>query len=102
MSLIGQIVGGLDDGIITMKMGEIALFTLSADRVYGRDVVVPPKSVLQFEVELISWITVVDISRDGGIIKKILERGRVDSRPGDLDEVLGTSDNFICDSIVSL
>lgn len=100
-SLIGQIVGGLDDGIITMKKGEIALFTLSADGVCGRDVVVPPKSVLQFEVELISWITVVDISRDGGISKKILERGRMDSRPGDLDEVLGTSDNFICDSIVS-
>lgn len=77
-----------------MKKGEIALFTSSAELgngVGGRGgVVVPPNSVLQFEVELISWITVVDVSKDGGIIKKIIEKGQIDSRPSNLDEVLGT------------
>lgn len=87
--MVGQIVGGIDDGIITMKKGEIALFTLPADGVGGLDFVVPPNSLLQFEVELISWITVVEVSKDDGIIKKILERGQLDMRPRDLDEVLG-------------
>lgn len=35
-------------------------------------------------------ITVVDLSKDGGIVKKILEKGERDASPGDLDEVLGT------------
>ncbi|OMO50931.1 hypothetical protein CCACVL1_30112 [Corchorus capsularis] len=86
----GQVAKGLDHGIITMKKGECALFTLPPDFGYGaegRDGV-PPDSVIQFEVELISWITVVDICRDGGIIKKIMEKGERNERPCDLDEVL--------------
>lgn len=49
----------------------------------------PPNSVIQFEVELISWISVVDVRKDGGIIKKVLEKGNKDGKPGVLDEVLG-------------
>ncbi|KAK9270239.1 hypothetical protein L1049_025816 [Liquidambar formosana] len=86
-----QVVSGLDDGIITMKKGEIALFTLPPELGHGggagRDGI-PPDSIIQFEVELISWITVVDISKDGGIIKKILGKGDCNEQPGDLDEVL--------------
>ena len=76
-----------------MTNGEIALFTLPAEMGYGvggRDAVVPPNSVVQFEVELVSWISVVDVSKDGGIVKKIIERGKKNEQPGDLDEVLGT------------
>ncbi|XVF39783.1 hypothetical protein PTKIN_Ptkin01aG0060300 [Pterospermum kingtungense] len=86
----GQVAKGLDHGIITMKKGECALFTLPPDFGYGaegRDGV-PPDSVIQFEVELLSWITVVDICKDGGIIKKIMEKGQRNERPSDLDEVL--------------
>lgn len=86
-------MAGLDHGIISMKKEECALFTLPPELAYGavgRDNV-PPDSVVRFEVELVSWITVVDVSRDGGIVKKILVRGERDERPGDLDEVLGTS-----------
>ena len=77
---------GLDHGIITMRKGEVALFTLPAE--LG---VSSPNSnlVRQFEVELISWITVVDVCKDGGIIKKIMEKGTGNERPHDLDEVLG-------------
>lgn len=88
----GQVVKGLDMGIVTMKKGEIALFTVPSDMGYGntaRDGV-PADSIVQFEVELISWITVVDVTKDGGIIKRILEQGKRDRQPSELDEVLVT------------
>lgn len=46
---------GLDMGIVTMKKGEVALFTLPSDIAYGngRSDTVPLGSVVQFEVELI-------------------------------------------------
>lgn len=77
-----------------MKKRECVVFTFTLPSelrfgVEGRDSL-PPNSVVQFEVELVSWITVVDLSKDGGIVKKILEKGERDASPGDLDEVLGT------------
>ncbi|XP_059634219.1 peptidyl-prolyl cis-trans isomerase FKBP62-like isoform X3 [Cornus florida] len=86
----GQLVAGLDHGIITMKRGETALFTLPPELGYGARGTdgVPPNSFVQFEAELLSWITVVDVCKDGGIIKKIMEKGEQPGQPGDLDEVL--------------
>ncbi|KAH7849821.1 hypothetical protein Vadar_023470 [Vaccinium darrowii] len=49
---------------------------------------VPPNCVIQFEVELISWIAIVDICKDGGIIKRVMEKGEQTGPPGDLDEVI--------------
>ncbi|XP_012068191.1 70 kDa peptidyl-prolyl isomerase isoform X2 [Jatropha curcas] len=85
----GDVIAGLDHGIISMKKGECALFTVPAELGYGVSGSdnVPPNSVVLFEVELISWITVVDVSKDGGIIKKIMKRGTRIERPGDMDEV---------------
>ncbi|XP_077233863.1 70 kDa peptidyl-prolyl isomerase-like isoform X2 [Tasmannia lanceolata] len=85
----GELVTGLDQGIITMKRGETSLFTVPSELRSG-DVGadgVPPNSDIRFEVELISWITVVDVCKDGGIIKKILSKGERHDQPGDLDEV---------------
>ncbi|XP_057518080.1 peptidyl-prolyl cis-trans isomerase FKBP62-like isoform X2 [Amaranthus tricolor] len=81
---------GLDMGIVTMKKGEVALFTLPSDIAYGNggSDTVPLESVVQFEVELISWIMVVDVCKDGGIIKRIVGKGRNDNQPSELDEVL--------------
>jgi hypothetical protein len=45
-------------------------------------------SELHFEVELLSWLTVVDIYRNGGIVKKVLSTGG-NRQTGDLDEVTG-------------
>ncbi|PSR99922.1 Peptidyl-prolyl isomerase [Actinidia chinensis var. chinensis] len=86
----GQVVTGLDQAIITMEKGEIALFTLPPELSYGATGAngVPPNCVIQFEVELISWIKVVDVCKDGGIIKKVMEKGEQAGPPGDLDEVL--------------
>lgn len=74
-----------------MRRGEIASFMLPPELAYGVSgtTSVPPNSTVQFEVELLSWITVVDICKDGGIIKRILETGEQIGPPGDLDEVCG-------------
>ncbi|KAK0576333.1 hypothetical protein LWI29_015602 [Acer saccharum] len=86
----GEVVAGLNNGIATMRKGEGALFTFPSELGFGVEGGngVPPNSVVQFEVELVSWITVVDVSRDGGIIKKILNKGLRDELPCDEDEVL--------------
>lgn len=87
-------VPGLDRGITSMKKGEVALFTLPADG--EGDVWRDSDSVVQFEVELLSWIRVVDVCKDGGVIKKIVEQGSGNDRPSDLDEVLGSILPFPC------
>lgn len=74
-----------------MRKGERALFTLPSETGLGSSdtETVSSNSVVKFEVELVSWITVVDVCKDGGIIKKIMEKGEMTGPPGDLDEVLG-------------
>ncbi|KAL2894963.1 70 kDa peptidyl-prolyl isomerase [Bienertia sinuspersici] len=86
----GEVAKGLDMGIMTMKKGEVALFTLPPEMVNvdGGSDKVASDPVVQFEVELISWIIVVDVCKDGGIIKRILEKGQNDNQPSELDEVL--------------
>ncbi|KAL1194387.1 Peptidyl-prolyl cis-trans isomerase FKBP62 [Cardamine amara subsp. amara] len=79
------------DCIMSMKKGELALFTLPTDLGYGAQGFdnVPPNSVIHFEIELFSWFNVVDVSRDGRIIKKILKTGDFrNGRPRGFDEVL--------------
>ncbi|KAK1393508.1 Peptidylprolyl isomerase [Heracleum sosnowskyi] len=86
----GEMVSGLDRGIVTMKKGEKAIFTLPPELAYGeagRDGV-PPNSYIKFKVELISWITVIDVSKDGGVIKRVVVKGEQTGKPCDLDEVL--------------
>ncbi|CAL5406701.1 unnamed protein product [Camellia sinensis] len=46
---------------------------------------VPPNCVIQFEVDLISWI--IDVGKDGGILKKVMEKGEQIGPASDLDEV---------------
>lgn len=50
-----------------------------------------PNSVVQFEIELISWITVLDVCKYGEIIKKIIEKEVRNGCSGDLDEVVAIS-----------
>ncbi|KAG4953608.1 hypothetical protein JHK87_039202 [Glycine soja] len=83
-----DVAAGLDRGICTMKKGGVALFTLPGDGGDGDFTRDSDGSVVRFEVELVSWITVVDVCKDGGVVKKIMEKGSGNERPGDLDEVL--------------
>eukprot|EP00899_Mesostigma_viride_P012517 jgi/Mesvir1/21266/Mv21667-RA.1 len=54
----GQVIKCWDEGVAQMSKGEIAILTCSPDYAYGArgfPPVIPPNSVLLFEVELISF-----------------------------------------------
>ncbi|KAI9114981.1 hypothetical protein K1719_013994 [Acacia pycnantha] len=86
----GHVIKGWDEGIKTMKLGENAIFTIPPELDYGESgspPTIPPDATLQVDVELLSWTSVEDITRDGGILKKILSEGESWEKPNDLDEV---------------
>ncbi|PIN09856.1 FKBP-type peptidyl-prolyl cis-trans isomerase [Handroanthus impetiginosus] len=87
----GQVIKGWDQGIKTMKKGENAVFTIPPELAYGASgspPTIPSNATLQFDVELLSWVSVKDICKDGGIFKKILKEGEKWENPKDADEVL--------------
>lgn len=86
-----------------MKKGELALFTLPSSLGYGNLGVhdVPPGADIQYEVELVSWLTVMDICKDGGIVKKVLLGGD-DRQTGDLDEVTGNVRMILLSNLLNI
>ncbi|KAL0047086.1 hypothetical protein WJX82_006178 [Trebouxia sp. C0006] len=89
----GQVIKGWDEGVKTMKKGEKAVLTIKPEYGYseeGSPPTIPANATLQFEVELLSWNSVKDITpaKDGGIIKTVVTEGEGWASPKDNDEVL--------------
>ncbi|KAG6641122.1 hypothetical protein CIPAW_09G051100 [Carya illinoinensis] len=74
-----------------MKKGERAVFTIPPNLAYGElgsPPLIPPNSTLIFDIEMLSWTTIRDITGDGGILKKITKEGEGWATPREADQVL--------------
>jgi len=86
----GQVIRGWDVGVASMKQGELAKFTLAPGYAYGEDgspPKIPGEATLIFEVELLSWVSKVDLFQDRGVIKSLLKEGSGWKKPKQGDEV---------------
>ncbi len=87
---------GFSMAVSSMQAGEKAVFTIPPELAGTKSrcpadipANLPPNQALQFDVELISLITITDILDNEGILKKTIKRGVGNDKPCDLDEVLG-------------
>lgn len=76
----GSVIKGWEEGVATMRVGEVSTFVIASEKAYGEmgsGDKIPPKATLKFEIELLSFTDMEDISdeKDGSIMKKILEKG---------------------------
>jgi FK506-binding protein 4/5 len=89
-------IKGWEEAISTMKKGEKSLFTIAPEYGYGKSSVgsvprIPPDATLQYEIEILDWIELRDISiaKDGSLMKKIIKDGEGYKSPKDDSKVTG-------------
>jgi len=74
----GRVIKGWDEGVKTMRRGELSIFTLKPDYAYGASgspPKIPANSTLIFEVELLDWNSEENVTQDGLVKKKLLVEG---------------------------
>ena len=75
------VITGWSEAVPTMKVGEIAKFTICSDKAYGASgspPKIPPNASLDFEIELLSFTDRDDVCRDGSLLKKKVKRSDAD------------------------
>jgi len=86
----GQVIKGWDLAFATMRKGELSRITIPPEYAYGEagsPPAIPPKAVLTFEVELISWVAIDDVFGDGNAEKSRLQDGEGWNNPKKGQEV---------------
>lgn len=81
----GQVIKAWDIGVATMTKGEICLLQCKPEYAYGSAGSVPkipPNATLFFEIELLDFRG-EDLFEDGGIIKRIKQKGEGYSNPNE-------------------
>ncbi|KAG7537102.1 Tetratricopeptide repeat [Arabidopsis suecica] len=88
----GHFCPALSKAVKTMKRGEKVLLTVKPQYGFGvtgrpasdgLQAAIPPNAALQIDLELVSWKTVVEVTDDKKVIKKILKEGEGYERPNE-------------------
>ncbi|CAH8278884.1 unnamed protein product [Arabidopsis lyrata] len=88
----GHFCPALAKAVKTMKRGEKVLLTVKPQYGFGEtgipasdglQAAIPPNATLQIDLELVSWKTVVEVTDDKKVIKKILKEGEGYERPNE-------------------
>ncbi|KAA3466535.1 peptidyl-prolyl cis-trans isomerase FKBP62-like [Gossypium australe] len=87
----GYFCPALAKAVKTMKKGEKVLLTVKPQYGFGEDgrpatggeCAVPPNATLHITLELVSWKSVFDITKDKKVLKKIVKEGEGYERPND-------------------
>lgn len=81
----GSVIKGWDEGILTMKRGEVAILTCKPEYAYGAagsPPTIPPNATLEFEVEMHDFFgeDCTD-NKDGGVLKSVAKEGTSHAPP---------------------
>eukprot|EP00899_Mesostigma_viride_P014709 jgi/Mesvir1/23239/Mv09241-RA.1 len=82
----GHLCRAMREAVLTMKKGEQAQLIVRPDYGFGaegRPPTVPPGATLEIDVTLLSWKTVEDVTKDGGVVKKALNEPAVYKKPNE-------------------
>ncbi|OWR43675.1 hypothetical protein KGM_210582 [Danaus plexippus plexippus] len=82
-----MVIKGWEEGVATMKMGEVAMLICQPEYAYGEQgnpPKIPPNETLQFEIEVLDW-KLEDLSpnKNKGILRYVVEQGTGRDCPND-------------------